>query len=119
MPNEEAIPNGFEKPATAPGSFEIKPAFLNLIERNQFGGGATEDPQKHIQIFVDYCLTIKQARVSQSEILSMLFPFSLRDNAREWITDLNRAAHGIDCSGFGLFFENTILRRRPTDLEVK
>jgi len=48
MPYGEAIPNGFEMPETAPGVFEIKPAFLNLIERNQFGGGANEDPHRHI-----------------------------------------------------------------------
>ncbi|KAL9239054.1 hypothetical protein vseg_013409 [Gypsophila vaccaria] len=75
MPNAESIPSGFTMPETIQGNFEIKPAFLNLLERNQFGVNATEDPGGHMQMFTDYYSTIKQAGITQDQIREMLFPF--------------------------------------------
>ncbi|KAL9226106.1 hypothetical protein vseg_001956 [Gypsophila vaccaria] len=34
MPDAASIPSGFAMPETIQGNFEIKPVFLNLVERN-------------------------------------------------------------------------------------
>ncbi|KAL9238938.1 hypothetical protein vseg_013304 [Gypsophila vaccaria] len=105
MPDAASIPSGFAMPETIQGNFEIKPAFLNLVERKQFGGNATEDPGRHMQMFTEYCSTKKQAGITQDQIREMLFPFSLRDRAREWIIDLNKEAAGItDWNSLALAF---------------
>ncbi|KAL9233241.1 hypothetical protein vseg_008264 [Gypsophila vaccaria] len=105
MPDAASILSGFAMPETIQGNFEIKPAFLNLVERNQFGGNATEDPSRHMQMFTDYCSTLKQSGITQSKIREMLFPLSLRDRAREWITDLDKEAAGItDWNSLALAF---------------
>ena len=105
MPSAAYIPQGFTLPGTVTGNFEIKPAFISLVERNQFGGSAKEDPHAHIRVFCDYCSTIKQNGVTQDQIREMMFPFSLRDRAREWITDLDKEALGIeDWNGLALAF---------------
>ncbi|KAL9239004.1 hypothetical protein vseg_013363 [Gypsophila vaccaria] len=95
LPDDGSIPSGFAMPETIQGNFEIKPTFQNLVEQNLFGGNATEDPCCHMQMFTDYCSTIKQAGITQNKIREMLFPFSLREPAREWITNLNKEAAGI------------------------
>ncbi|KAL9232943.1 hypothetical protein vseg_008001 [Gypsophila vaccaria] len=59
MPNAESIPSGFTMAETIRGNFEIKRAFLNLVQKNQFGGNSTEDRGRHMQMFTDYCSTIK------------------------------------------------------------
>ncbi|KAL9228065.1 hypothetical protein vseg_003681 [Gypsophila vaccaria] len=105
IPNVASIPLGFTMPKTIQGNFEIKPAFLNLVERNQFRGNATEDPGRHMQMSTDYCSIIKQAGITQDQIREMLFPFYLRDRAREWITGLDKEAVKItDWNSLALAF---------------
>ena len=36
---------------TVTGNLEIRPAFINLAERNQLGEGAKEEPHAHIRTF--------------------------------------------------------------------
>ncbi|KAK9714009.1 hypothetical protein RND81_06G065300 [Saponaria officinalis] len=89
----KSIPKGFNLPTTANGAFEIRPAFINLVERSQFEGSTLEDPSKHLSTFADYCSTLPPVTgVSADKIKELLFPFSLSDSAREWITDLDKTA---------------------------
>ncbi|KAK9690965.1 hypothetical protein RND81_09G166900 [Saponaria officinalis] len=105
-PTIASIPKGFKLPATTAGTFEIRPAFINLLERSQFGGSAAEDPGKHLVIFTDYCSTLSLAAgVTADKIKQLLFLFSLRDSAREWITDLDKTAAEItDWTSLALAF---------------
>ncbi|KAL9241004.1 hypothetical protein vseg_015164 [Gypsophila vaccaria] len=114
--NAACIPSGFIMPETIEGNFVIEPAFLNLIERNQFGGNITEDPTRHIRIFTDYCSIIKQTGITQDQIRKMFFPFSLRDRAREWIADLDQKAAGItDWNSLALAFYQKYYRPERTN----
>ncbi|XP_031260802.1 uncharacterized protein LOC116118985 [Pistacia vera] len=54
----------------------------------QFGGLAHEDPNLHIANFLDICDTFKHNGVSDEAIRLRLFPFSLRDKAKSWLTSL-------------------------------
>ena len=44
---------GVVDPAFAEGRYEIKTGLLLMIQNNQFGGGPTEDPRKHVENFLD------------------------------------------------------------------
>ena len=89
QPSRNEIPTGLGMPTLAATNFELKPALLNMIERNQFGGNATEDPNLHISNFLQYCGTVKHAGVEPDQLRVMLFPFSLRDRARLWLNSLD------------------------------
>ena len=59
-----------------------------MVQVNQFGGGALEDPHAHLMNFLHICATIKSNGVSNDAIRLLLFPFSLRDKARSWLHSL-------------------------------
>ncbi|XP_073133495.1 uncharacterized protein [Henckelia pumila] len=54
----------------------------------QFGGSTIDDPNAHIENFLEICDTFKQQGVSDDTILLRLFLFSLRDKAKSWLNSL-------------------------------
>jgi hypothetical protein len=42
-------------PAPIANSYEIKPALLNLVMKEQFSGASTEDAAAHLNNFVELC----------------------------------------------------------------
>ncbi|KAI3451292.1 hypothetical protein Pfo_007957 [Paulownia fortunei] len=66
-------------------NFELKPAFISMVQQNQFGGSAVEDSNAHLSIFLEICNTIKMNGVPDDSIKLRLFPFSLRDKAKLWL----------------------------------
>ncbi|KAI3451359.1 hypothetical protein Pfo_008024 [Paulownia fortunei] len=56
-----------------------------MVQQNQFGGSAVEDPNSHLAMFLEICDTIKMNGVPDDAIRLCLFPFSLRDKARLWL----------------------------------
>ncbi|KAH9780125.1 hypothetical protein KPL71_007966 [Citrus sinensis] len=54
----------------------------------QFAGMLNDDPNVHIANFLEICDTFKQNGVSDNAIRLRLFPFSLRDKAKEWLNSL-------------------------------
>ncbi|XP_074299495.1 uncharacterized protein LOC141630608 [Silene latifolia] len=95
-PTLTSLPKGFKLPTSDTGTFEIRPSYINLVERNLFGGGAGEDPAKHMEKFVYYCYSIlSTAGVIQKQVKQSLFPFSVRDDAAEWLRDLDMEAYGV------------------------
>ncbi|XP_074283309.1 uncharacterized protein LOC141607860 [Silene latifolia] len=96
-PTADYIPKGFKLSTDEDGNtFDIRPSYINLVERNLYRGVSGEDPRKHMERFADYCSSIPTSKgVTQDKIKEVLFPFSLTDNAREWLTDLDGDAAGI------------------------
>jgi hypothetical protein len=39
------------------GSFELKPALINMVQQSPFWGKASEDANAHLQYFLDICST--------------------------------------------------------------
>ncbi|XP_061358470.1 uncharacterized protein LOC133302672 [Gastrolobium bilobum] len=72
------------RPNVDANNFELKPALLQLIQKDQFAGGSTEDPYIHLENFLLYCDTLKMNGVSWDAILLRLFPCSLKDDPRGW-----------------------------------
>ncbi|XP_074305117.1 uncharacterized protein LOC141640057 [Silene latifolia] len=95
-PTIASIPQGFKLPTIENGTFEIRPSYINLVEQNLFGGTTTEDPSTHMEKFVTYCCSILlTAGVTQDQLKQVLFLFSLKDGATEWLRDLDMADEGI------------------------
>ena len=67
------------------GRFEIKPVMLQMLQAaGQFGGATGEDPHAHLMSFLEICSAFPMAGVPQDSIRQTLFPFSLKDEARQW-----------------------------------
>ncbi|XP_073028653.1 uncharacterized protein [Primulina eburnea] len=69
-------------------NFELKPALINMVQQNQFGGATTADPHLHLRTFLEITDTVKINGVSDDIIRLRLFLFSLRDQARGWLQSL-------------------------------
>jgi len=71
-PSTEEPRNIIVYPTVEDERFEIKPAFLNLVQKNQFSGSLNEDPNLHVSIFYRLSVTYK----NQDTVRLHLFPFS-------------------------------------------
>ena len=90
MPNHQAIGHPIVGPAIAPNNFELKPALIQMIQQNQFSGNGVsdEDAHAHLLNFLEICSTIKMNGVPPEVIQLRLFPFSLRDKAKIWLSSM-------------------------------
>ncbi|KAL5581832.1 hypothetical protein UlMin_014274 [Ulmus minor] len=59
-----------------------------MVQANQFGGMSKDDPNSHISYFLEVCELFKHNGVSDDAIRLRVFPFSLRDKAKEWLNSL-------------------------------
>ncbi|KAG9446902.1 hypothetical protein H6P81_013030 [Aristolochia fimbriata] len=68
-----------------PSNFEIKPQMLSIIQKNyQFGGLSNEDPNEHIEKFLEIYDTFRFKDVTNEAVWLRLFPFTLRDRTKIW-----------------------------------
>ncbi|XP_061372210.1 uncharacterized protein LOC133314713, partial [Gastrolobium bilobum] len=76
------------RPTVEPNNFELKPALVQLVQKEQFAGTSAEDPYLHIENFLLLSDTVKINGVSRDAILLRLFTHSLKDDARRWLQSL-------------------------------
>ncbi|XP_061366624.1 uncharacterized protein LOC133309812 [Gastrolobium bilobum] len=84
-PNFSHPTASIRRPQIHANNFEIKASFLNLIQSNLFEGDPIEDPNRHITKFLQLCSLIKANGVPPEEIRLMMFPFSLKGRALNWL----------------------------------
>ncbi|KAL2941045.1 Non-structural protein ORF4b [Bienertia sinuspersici] len=65
----------------------LKPQFIQFISQDSYAGLANENPFDHLSRFLEKCDILKLTNVSSDAIRLRLFPFSLRDDAKEWLND--------------------------------
>ena len=82
--NNDFISTHISPPATSVPSYEIKPALLNLVMKDQFSG-AGEDDALHLNNFVEICDMKKYKEIDGDIVKLKPFPFSLRGRAKEWL----------------------------------
>src|ERR1041384_6752887 len=75
--------------ATSVPSYEIKPALLNLVMKEQFSD-AGDDAALHLNNFFELCDMQKYKEVDGDIVKLKFFLFSLRGRAKEWIQSLPR-----------------------------
>ena len=79
--------------------FKLKPSLILTVQQQQFGGHYSEDLNVHLSSFLELCATIKLNGVDHSVIKLKLFPFSLKEKARNWFHNL--AQGSIETWGMG------------------
>ena len=70
---------GIKRQSINANNFEPKPALINLVQQNQYGGLAHEDPNVHLATILEITDTIKMNGVTKDVIRMRLFPFLLRN----------------------------------------
>ncbi|CAN6453713.1 unnamed protein product [Victoria cruziana] len=53
-----------------------------------FHGFDSEDPYRHLDEFLDVCATVKISHVDDGALRLRLFPFSLKERARDWLKSI-------------------------------
>jgi hypothetical protein len=62
--------------------FKIKTSTIRMVQHSPFTG--KEDPNLHLQAFVQLCQTFNMYRVTQDQMRARLFPVSLLGKALQW-----------------------------------
>jgi hypothetical protein len=88
--NNDFICTPIVPPAPEEKFYEIKPALLNLVMKEQFCGASTDDAAAHLNNFVELCEMQKYKDIDGDIIKLKLFPFSLRGRAKDWLLSLPR-----------------------------
>nr|GFA35219.1 reverse transcriptase domain-containing protein [Tanacetum cinerariifolium] len=72
---------GYEDAIVVPpinaNNFELKQAFINLVQSNQFTG--RQDPHNHLRFFNKVTSTFRHPEVPNTTVKLFLFPFSLEE----------------------------------------
>jgi hypothetical protein len=66
--------------------FEIKVSTIRLVQHSPFTG--KEDPNLHLQAFVQLCQIFDEHGVTQDQMRARIFPFSLHGKALRWFHTL-------------------------------
>ncbi|XP_071688282.1 uncharacterized protein [Rutidosis leptorrhynchoides] len=69
-------------------NFDIKGPIFHLLKDNQFRGTEKEDANAHIRNFKDICHLFNISNVESNVIYLHFFPWSLKDEAKEWLNSL-------------------------------
>ena len=85
LPQASGITSSIVSPAVEVNNFELSPALISFVEREQFTGHPSEKPNTHLRKFLAKYDTIKINGASSNAIILRLFPFSLRDRANDWL----------------------------------
>jgi hypothetical protein len=88
--NNDFICTPIAPPAPEANFYEIKPALINLVMKEQFSGASSDDAAAHLNNFVELCEMQKYEHVESNIIKLKLFPFSLRGRAKDWLLSLPR-----------------------------
>jgi hypothetical protein len=62
--------------------FEIKTSTIRMVQHSPFTG--KEDPNLHLQAFIQLCQTFNMDGVTQDQMRARLFPFFLLGKALKW-----------------------------------
>ena len=68
-------------------NFEIKGQILHMIRDLQFDGKLVNDPNLHVEIFLDICELFKN-QASNDAVRLRIFPFTLTGEAKAWLKSL-------------------------------
>ena len=73
-------------PPIQANNFELKVVTLQLLQGILFHGLPSKDPNTHLTSFLEVCNNVKCNGVTEEAIRLRLFPLSLSDRTKKWLT---------------------------------
>ena len=91
LPEEFALPptvvqSAIRIPLIQEKIFELKIVTLQMLQNIQFHGLPSENPNMHLTNFIEVCDTVKYNGVIEEALRLRLFPLSLGDRDKHWLT---------------------------------
>ena len=80
------VQSAIRRPPIQVNNFELKGVTLQMLHNIQFHGFPSENPNAHLTSFIEVCDTVKYNRVTEEALRLQLFPLSLSDRAKHWLT---------------------------------
>ena len=74
------------RPPIQANNFELKSVTLEILQNIMFHGLPNENPNMHLTNFIEVCDTVKYNGVTEEALRLRLFPLSLGDRAKHWLT---------------------------------
>ena len=74
------------RPPIKANNFELKIVTLQMLQNILFHGLLSENSNMHLTNFIEVCDTIKYNGVTEEALRLRLFPLSLGDRAKHWLT---------------------------------
>ena len=92
-PADLCEPSCSSEPILSDG-YEIGPGFIAVIREQTFSGGIGENPYLHLRDFELVCSCLSIVGMTHETLKWKLFPFSHRDEAKQWYTLSVKKFHG-------------------------
>ena len=80
------VQTAIRRPPIQANNFELKSVTLQMLQNILFHGLLNENPNMHLTNFLEVCDTIKYNGVTEEALRLRLFPLSLGDRAKHWLT---------------------------------
>ena len=80
------VQTAIRRPPIQANNFELKSVTLQMLQNILFHGLPNENPNMHLTNFLEVCDTIKYNGVTEEALRLRLFPLSLSDRAKHWVT---------------------------------
>ena len=80
------VQSAIRRPPIQVNNFELKEVTLQMLNNIQFHGLPSENSNAHLTSFIEVCDTIKYNGVTEEALILQLFPLSLSDRAKHWLT---------------------------------
>ena len=80
------VQSDIQRPPIQANNFVLKGVTVQMLNNIKFHGLPTENLNAHLTIFIEVCDTIKYNGVTEEALRLWLFPLSLSDWAKHWLT---------------------------------
>ena len=80
------VQTAIRRPSIQENNFELKSVTLQMLHNILFHRLPNENPNMHLTNFLEVCDTIKYNGVTEEALRLRLFPLSLGDRAKHWLT---------------------------------
>ena len=80
------VQTAIRRPPIQANNFELKLVTVQMLQNILFHGLPHENPNMHLTNFLEVCDTIKYNGVTEEALRLRLFPLSLGDRAKHWLT---------------------------------
>ena len=80
------VQTAIRRPPIQANNFELKSVTVQMLQNILFHGLPHENPNMNLTNFLEVCDTIKYNRVTEEALRLRLFPLSLGDRAKHWLT---------------------------------
>ena len=80
------VQSSIRRPPIQANNFELKGVTLQMLHNIQFHGLPSENPNAHLTSFIEVGDIVKYNGVTEESLRLRLFPLSLSDRAKDWLT---------------------------------